>query len=44
LWRLSFDEDQGKVIYRCAKADAGKVEMDYLDFIGRISAHILDKG
>ena len=44
LGRLSFDEDQGKVIYRYGKADDDRVEMDYLDFIARVSTHIPDKG
>jgi hypothetical protein len=43
LARLSFNEDQGKVVYRCGKGGADKVEMDYLDFIARFTAHILDK-
>jgi hypothetical protein len=44
LGRLSFDKDQGKVIYRHGKADDDKVEMDYLDFIARVTTHIPDKG
>ena len=44
LGRLSFDGTQGKVIYRYGKAGADKVEMDYLDFIARVTAHIPDKG
>jgi len=44
LTRLSFDGTQGKVIYRYGKAAADKVEMDYLDFIARVTAHIPDKG
>jgi len=44
LGRLSFDEDDGRVIYQYGKADDDKVEMDYLDFIARVTAHIPDKG
>ena len=44
LRRLAFDLAQGKVIYRYGKTDADKVEMDYLDFIARITTHIPDKG
>jgi hypothetical protein len=44
LGRLSFDEDQGKVMYQYGDADAERVEMDYLDFIARLTAHIPDKG
>ena len=41
---LSFDERHGKVIYRYGKTDAEHIEMDYLDFIARVTAHIPDKG
>jgi len=44
LGRLSFNGDQGKVVYRYGKGGADKVEMDYLDFIARVTAHIPDKG
>jgi hypothetical protein len=44
LTRLSFDEEGGKVVYRYGKGGADKVEMDYLDFIARVTAHIPDKG
>jgi hypothetical protein len=44
LTRLSFNGTQGKVVYRYGKAGADKVEMDYLDFIARVTAHIPDKG
>jgi hypothetical protein len=46
LGRDSFQclEDQDKVVSRSARAGAGKVEMDYLDFIARVTAHIPDKG
>jgi hypothetical protein len=44
LGRLSFDHSQGKVIYRYGEADVDKVEMDYLDFIARVTTHIPDRG
>jgi hypothetical protein len=44
LKRLSFDEDEGKVIYQYGDGDTDPVEMDYLDFIARVTAHIPDKG
>jgi hypothetical protein len=44
LGRLSLDEDEGRVIYRYGKADDDKVELDYLEFIARVTAHIPDKG
>jgi len=44
LGRLSFNEAQGKVVYRYGKGDDDRVEMDYLDFIARVTAHIPDKG
>ena len=44
LGRLSFRETQGKVIYQYGKRDTERVEMDYLDFIARITTHIPDKG
>jgi hypothetical protein len=44
LGRLSFDEQEGKVIYQYGEGDADRVEMDYLDFIARVTAHIPDKG
>jgi hypothetical protein len=44
LTRLSFDEEGGKVVYRYGRGGADKVEMDYLDFIARVTAHIPDKG
>jgi hypothetical protein len=41
---LSFDEKEGKVSYRYGK-DAEELEqMDYLEFIARITSHIPDKG
>jgi hypothetical protein len=44
LKRLSFDEDQGKVIYQYGDGDTDRLEMDYLDFIARLTTHIPDKG
>jgi hypothetical protein len=44
LGRLSFDHDQGKVIYKYGDGDTECVQMDYLDFIARITTHIPDKG
>ncbi|MFC1799748.1 transposase [Candidatus Eisenbacteria bacterium] len=44
LWRLSFNEEEGKVIYQYGDSDAERVEMDYLEFIARATAHIPDKG
>ena len=44
LGRLSFDEDRGKVIYQYGHTDTEQTEMDYLDFIARVTAHIPDKG
>jgi hypothetical protein len=44
LGRLSFDEAQGKVIYQYGDGDTDRVEMDYLDFIARLTTHIPDKG
>ena len=41
---LSFDEAHGKVIYRYGKTDAEHIEMDYLDFIARVTTHIPDRG
>ena len=44
LRRLAFDLAQGKVIYRYGKEDSERVEIDYLDFIARVTTHIPDKG
>jgi len=44
LKRLAFDEARGKVIYRYGKTDDDHIEMDYLEFIARVTAHIPDKG
>jgi hypothetical protein len=44
LRRLAFDENHGKVIYQYGEADGECEEMDYLDFIARVTAHIPDKG
>jgi hypothetical protein len=44
LWRLRFDETQGKVIYQYGETDDERLEMDYLEFIARLTAHIPEKG
>ena len=44
LGRLSFDEDEGKVIYQYGDGATERVEMDYPDFIARVTTHIPDKG
>lgn len=44
LKRLSFDLARGKVIYQHGDGDTERVEMDYLDFIARLTTHIPDKG
>jgi len=43
LRRLSFDEVQGKVTYRYGKSDGEREEMDYLEFIARITAPSLSR-
>jgi hypothetical protein len=40
----AIDEEEGKVIYQYGDGDTDRVEMDYLDFIARVTAHIPDKG
>jgi hypothetical protein len=44
LRRLAFDEARGMVIYHYGKTDAERVQIDYLDFIARVTAHIPEKG
>ena len=44
LRRLDFDEARGMVSYQYGKSHDDRVEMDYLDFIARVTAHIPDKG
>jgi hypothetical protein len=44
LKRLSFDEDQGQVIYQYGKHSSELERMDYLEFIARVTSHIPDKG
>ena len=44
LERLSFDEKKGKICYRYGKDAEEEERMDYLDFIARVTSHILDKG
>lgn len=44
LKRLSFDEVQGHVIYQYGKHSTDSEQMDYLEFIARVTYHIPDKG
>ncbi len=44
LKRLSFDETEGKVSYQYGKGRAEEEQMDYLEFIARVTSHIPDKG
>jgi hypothetical protein len=44
LERLSFEEREGKVIYRYGKGAEDEEKMDYLEFIARVTSHIPDKG
>jgi len=44
LERLSFDEKEGKVIYRYGDGAEKLERMDYLEFIARVTSHIPDKG
>jgi hypothetical protein len=44
LQRLSLDEKEGKVCYRYGKDPQEVDQMDYLDFIARVTSHIPDKG
>jgi len=44
LERLSFLEPEGKVGYRYGQDGAERETMDYLEFIGRVTSHIPDKG
>jgi len=44
LERLSFDEKEGKVIYRYGKETEELERMDWLEFIARLTSHIPDKG
>jgi hypothetical protein len=44
LERLSLHEKQGQVYYRYGKGAAEVEQMDYLEFIARVTSHIPDKG
>jgi len=44
LERLSLDEREGKVCYRYGKDREEVEQMDYLEFIARVTSHIPDKG
>ena len=44
LKQLSFDETQGQVIYQYGKHSTESEQMDYLEFIARVTSHIPDKG
>ena len=44
LQRLSFDESEGKVRYQYDKHGKDEEQMDYLEFIARVTSHIPDKG
>ncbi len=44
LKRLSIDKAKGKVCYQYGKGSAELEQMDYLEFIARVTSHIPDKG
>jgi len=44
LERLSLDEREGRIAYRCGKETRETERMDYLEFIARVTSHIPDKG
>jgi hypothetical protein len=44
LERLFFLEQKGKVGYRWGRDGAEQEQMDYLEFVARVTAHIPDKG
>ncbi len=44
LERPSFSEKEGQVIYRYGESTEEVERMDYLEFIARVTSHILDKG
>ena len=44
LKRLFFDETGGKIRYQYSRHDSQEEQMDYLDFIARVTSHIPDKG
>ncbi len=43
LERLSLDEKEGHVIYRYGKGQLQEEQMDYLEFIARVTSHIPEK-
>jgi len=44
LQRLSFDETEGRILYQYEKGKLETERMDYMEFIGRLTSHIPDKG
>jgi len=44
LKRLSLDEAKGQVVYQYGKNRTESEQMDYLEFIARVTSHIPDKG
>jgi hypothetical protein len=44
LKRLSIDKAEGKVCYQYGKDSSELEQMDYLEFIARVTSHIPDKG
>jgi len=44
LKRLFFDETAGKVRYQYSRHGSQEEQMDYLEFIARVTSHIPDKG
>jgi hypothetical protein len=42
--RLLFDETEGNVTYEYGKNRTHKENIDYLEFIARVTSHIPDKG
>ncbi|MBE9551157.1 MAG: transposase [Proteobacteria bacterium] len=44
LKRISFDETEGMVSYQYGKGKVEEDQMDYLEFIARVTSHIPDKG
>jgi hypothetical protein len=44
LERLSLDEREGRIAYRCGKETRETERLDYLEFIARVTSHIPDKG
>ena len=44
LKRLFLDETAGKVRYQYSRHGSQQEQMDYLEFIARVTSHIPDKG